>query len=140
MHKFIAALLLTLAVLRATRFVTTDWLGEWWLVGPAKKWAVKHDELAMLDTLDEGGKALWTTLPDSEKIKWLAEQGTIPSSRSKLVKGLDCPFCVGFWIGLMALVVSWMPLPGWLAGVRNLAISAFALNYVVGHVSSRIDG
>jgi hypothetical protein len=59
---------------------------------------------------------------------------------SRYLEGLTCPFCVGFWIGCVAIAsLILVGGPGeaavwwrWLAG-------AFALNYVVGHVSSRLD-
>lgn len=64
-----------------------------------------------------------------------------PHSRwARYVEGLTCPFCVGFWI-CCAVVLSLYLVGGpgdaadwwrWLAG-------AFALNYVTGHVSSRLD-
>jgi hypothetical protein len=56
----------------------------------------------------------------------------------KLVKGLDCPFCVGYWIGLLLLVATLLcpkPLrPIWLTLLGSLG-----LNYVVGHISAKID-
>ena len=65
---------------------------------------------------------------------------TPPPKWSKYVEGLVCPFCVGFWVGLIGLALLTIAGgPGdaavwwrWLAG-------AFALNYVVGHVSGRLD-
>jgi hypothetical protein len=66
---------------------------------------------------------------------------TRPAPRwGRYLEGLTCPFCVGFWIGCVAIAsLILVGGPGeaavwwrWLAG-------AFALNYVVGHVSSRLD-
>ena len=104
-------LLLVLATLRVTRLVTTDNLpGQWWIYGPAYKRAYGHAR--------------------TSGIPWWG----------KYIEGLTCPFCVGFWIGLVG-VLSLLLVGGpgdaadwwrWLAG-------AFALNYVVGHVSSRLD-
>ena len=120
--------LLVLAALRATRFVTTDWLGEWWLVRPAKRWAVRAESPIHSGPRPPG----WD--PD--------DRDPDPDNgwRSKLVHGLDCPFCVGFWIGLLVLVaeVRLGRVPG-VRAVWRFGVSAFALNYVVGHVSSRID-
>ena len=161
MSRQIARLaLVALSTLRITRFVTSDFLGEWLLVGPAKRWAVR-DVKAPEDSSDEH-KAL------IEKTKRLAleeesttardellhygAKGPYASKRARLVKGLDCPYCVGFWIGLLVIVAELLtggtpsskdnrraPLralrPLWL-----LAASAASLNYVTGQVSSRMDG
>lgn len=104
-------LLLILATLRVTRLVTTDNLpGQWWIYGPLYKRAY--------------GRGAGASTP-----RW-----------AKYIEGLTCPFCIGFWIGLVGAVSLYLVGgPGdadiwwrWLAGV-------FALNYVVGHVSGRLD-
>lgn len=120
-------LLAVLATLRLTRFVTTDWLGEWWLVGPAKTWAKRAERVYIAGPHPPLSEM---ALPDNPR-----------SWQGKLVKGLDCPFCVGFWIGAAVLLsltlVRAVPplLPIW-----RLVMGAFALNYVVGHVSHTLDG
>lgn len=118
MEKYIRVILIVLATARLTRFVTEDWLGHWWLVQPARRWAMYGTKLrhAQAYVIDQE----WQ---DTEPTTW----------RQKLVKGLDCPFCVGFWIGGAVLLASRIPLARWV-------LSVFALNYVVGHLSSRIDG
>lgn len=95
--------LLVLATLRVTRLVTTDSVGQWWLVIPVSRRA--------------------------NQTKW-----------ARYAEGLTCPFCVGFWIGVVAVSLVWLlgglgDMPVWW---RYLA-GAFALNYVVGHVSGRLD-
>lgn len=120
--------LVAIATARLTRFVTSDWLGEWTLVRPLKRWAVRAES-----PMHSGPRpAGWD--PD--------DRDPDPDNgwRSKLVKGLDCPFCVGFWIGALVLlgeVVTrrWRPL----RAVWTFALGALGLNYAVGHVSSRID-
>lgn len=60
--------------------------------------------------------------------------------RAKLQSGLDCPFCVGFWIGCLVLLSLWLVGgPGhawepwrWVAG-------AFTMNYISAHINSRLD-
>lgn len=120
--------LVAIATARLTRFVTSDWLGEWTLVRPLKRWAVRAES----PTHSGPRPAGWD--PD--------DRDPDPDNgwRSKLVKGLDCPFCVGFWIGALVLlgeVVTrrWRPL----RAVWTFALGALGLNYAVGHVSSRID-
>lgn len=120
--------LVAIATARLTRFVTTDWLGEWTLVRPLKRWAVRAESPAHSGPRPPG----WN--PD--------DRDPDPDNgwRSKLAKGLDCPFCVGFWIGaavLLGEVVTGRVRP--LRGVWTFALAALGLNYAVGHLSSRID-
>jgi len=128
-------ILLALTALRLTRFITSDHLGEWWIVGPLKRWAARREAPAHLRDRLEAEIA--------EAIEREAPQFNPPHGwgwRSKLVKGLDCPFCVGFWIGgavlLAEVATRHTPL---LRGVWTFVAAAFALNYAVGHVSKRID-
>lgn len=143
---FARIILLALAALRITRFFTSDKLGEWWLVGPAKLWATRREardrepddivpmrvtrERFISDALRErvGGSAVSTPF-----VSW--------GWRSKLVSGLDCPFCVGFWVGVLVLlgdVLTRRVRP--LRALWTFAAGALALNYVTGHISSRLDG
>ena len=114
--------------LRLTRFVTEDWLGHWWIVQPARRWALKEFHslrYATAEVIDE---------------EWNGAQ-VFTTTRQKIVKGLDCPFCVGFWLGalvLLSLVVT-RAVPALLPLWRFVA-GTFTLNYIVGNVSSRIDG
>lgn len=125
-------ILTALAALRLTRFVTSDKLGEWWFVGRVKVWALRREapEGAIVsDGRYQPGDDAMPTPP--------ADWGW----RSRLVSGLDCPFCVGFWIGaavlLAEIVTRRIPV---LRGLWSFVAGALALNYVTGHVSSRIDG
>ena len=130
-EKIATAGLLLLASVRLTRFVTSDFLGEWTLVGPAKRWAHRHESGAEAQGQAEDAYRWGQPIPTPEP--W---QGW----RSKLVKGLDCPFCVGFWLGGLVLLgeatLGRSPLrPLWRFGLTMLG-----MNYLVGHLSSRIDG
>lgn len=84
---------------------------------------------------------------DDPITSWAQDEAILPYDendpftwQAKLAKGLDCPFCVGFWIGLLVLIggatIGRLPV---LRHLWALAMGALALNYVVGHVSSRID-
>lgn len=108
------------AAARLTRLVTTDWLGEWSIVQPAKEWAENHDGPQDVHSVENQGRR-----PDL----W----------RSRLVSGLDCPFCVGFWITAGTLAINRLPLPPIMATGRDLVLDALAGSYIVGHASSRID-
>ena len=125
--------LVVLATLRLTRLITTDWLGEWLIVAPAKHWAVEtaNDEQVITSDLEEGASEIWNDLDWTQVTSW----------RLKLVKGLDCPFCVGYWIGLVILGVTAAVIfaPVWLVIAWGILLGSLALNYIVGHVSSKID-
>lgn len=101
--------LLVLATLRVSRLVTTDNLPGQW----------------------------WIHAPLYKKA--YGKGGTTPAW-AKYLDGLGCPFCVGFWIGLVAVVSLWLVGgPGEAADWWRWLAGAFALNYVVGHVASRLD-
>jgi len=103
-------ILLVLASLRLTRLVTTDSIpGQWWIYGPAYKAAFGNPR---------------------RRNPWWA----------RYIEGLICPYCVGFWIGLVVLLsLLLVGGPGHAAEWWRWTAGAFALNYVVGHVSSRLD-
>lgn len=146
----IRTLIGVLAVLRLTRFVTSDWLGEWWLVAPAKRWAADAEldyRTAVHTTTQEFRKIPLSEIADPAMFdRIVAErEATLTSDaplswQARLVKGLDCPFCVGFWLGaavlLGSLTVGRAPLLG---QVWRFVLTALGLNYVVGHVSARLD-
>lgn len=125
--RILRALVLALATARLSRFITSDTLGEWIVREPANEWAAKHDapqkqRLVYDDDTDAG--------PDIDpRDGW----------RSKLVSGLGCPFCVGFWLGLVVLAASALTRVPVLGKLIRFAGFGLALNYVVGHVSSRLD-
>lgn len=142
--------LLVLATARLTRLVTTDWLGEWALVRPAKRWAIEHETHALEQVGQQLARGLGFeyTGRTPEAVQAFELEQYNPSDpmtwQAKLVKGLDCPFCVGFWIGGAVLaadaVLSSSKRRGRPADkLWALSIGALALNYVVGHLSSRVD-
>ena len=127
----IRTLVVALTALRLTRFITSDFLGEWTIVGPAKRWAWRceaPDSYALPET--SAGRADPMPTPDPS---W--------GWRSKLVKGLDCPHCIGFHLGWLVLLGE--AIAPRIPVVRHLwrfALAALALSYVTGHVSSKVDG
>lgn len=118
-----------LATARLTRFFTSDKLGEWLIVGRVKRWAAQIESPVTPPALGEVDP-----YPTPEP-HW--------GWRSKLVSGLDCAACIGFWLGALVLLAEALTTRTPLRILRPLwkfIASAFALNYVVFHVSSRIDG
>lgn len=135
--------LVILATLRLTRLITTDWLGEWVIVAPIKRWAVRAvmQKAATVGAAPHELEWLETKATRDDVILWgCAEQTNIWQAR--LAKGLDCPFCVGYWLGsgvvvLTAAVILWtheVVIFWW-----GVLLFTLALNYVVGHVSKKID-
>lgn len=111
------------ATLRLTRLVTTDDLGLWLVRKPAVDWARSHEP----------------PLPDFDGISEQDEKP--PGWRLHLVSGLDCPFCVGFWIGTGVLATEAMCSRSAVARrLWRFGAATLALNYVVGHASARLDG
>jgi len=107
---FMDVLLLVLATLRVSRLVTSDNIPGMW----------------------------WIQMPLNKKayrhgahnLPWWA----------KYLDGLECPFCVGFWIGLIGLTsLALAGGPGDAAVWWRFLAAAFAMNYVVGHVAKRLD-
>lgn len=140
-----------LATLRLTRLATTDWLGEWLFVRPAKVWAGQREvaEIHRRIDVEIAGKDRTTTTwvnSNGEKVSpadFVMEgydENDPWTWEGKLVKGLDCPFCVGFWIGLAVLALLPLFQVPVIGHLLRWLFGALALNYVVGHVSSRIDG
>lgn len=127
-----------LATARLTRFFTSDKLGEWLIVGRVKRWAARREVPADLAADLE------------RRFEEEVSQGRAVASpparwgwRSKLVSGLDCAACIGFWLGALVLlgeVIVKTRAFRWVRPIWRFALGAFALNYVVFHVSSRIDG
>jgi hypothetical protein len=112
--KIIRVVLVVLATARLIRFVTEDSLGHWWVVEPVREWANVHDN----PDIQKGSLAAVTEEPEP----W----------RSKVASGIDCRWCVGFWIGVLVLVgeVTLGRIPGirhlWRFGLASLALNSVA--------------
>lgn len=149
----IRAALVTLATLRVTRVITTDWIGAWTLRWPAEKWADTAERRAHF----EEWKRMPAPRPPFEH--WTPADIGPRTWQGKLVKGLSCPFCVGFWIGGAVLLFDrifqgpWAMAPGKgviagnslsrqipvLGPLWLFAMAALALNYITGHIGARVD-
>lgn len=116
--KHLGEFLVLGATMRLTRLVVTDDIGKWFIRNPARSWANSHE----LPINQWTGDVENATNPDNG---W----------RSKLVSGLDCPFCAGFWIGVLVLLT--YKLFGKTALWRFVA-GALTLNEITGHVGARL--
>jgi hypothetical protein len=133
-------LLVVLATARLIRLVITDDVGLWLVRRPAQSWAHYHDTpIPYPDgvTVHPGPTYEQRVFRD----RYLSEHEPDPANgwRSKLYSGLECPFCVGFWIGVF--VLGFLALaggPGHLPEWSRYALGTLALNYVVAHAMSRL--
>jgi hypothetical protein len=106
------------ATMRLTRLVVTDDLGQWWVKDPIDRWMHGHERLA-----DQGRDAEAMDLP-MDRMKY-----------HRYVGGLDCPFCVGFWLGA-AVLVGYHVLP---RGLWRFGARALTLNEVAAHAGVRLN-
>lgn len=120
-------LLLPLAALRLTRLITTDKLPEMLVLSRWRTAANRAEAVEVNRRLRKDPKSVERYDP--------AMPVTVSA---RFMAGLDCPFCIGFWIGL-ALIVLVAVTPKTLRPVLNVVLGALGLNYLVGHVSKKID-
>jgi hypothetical protein len=99
-------ILAVLATLRLTRFITEDTLAHWMIVRPARVWATPRH--ALIGWTEGDGET-----PARPKIVvdhvWEDMDPGVEGWKVKLVSGLDCRWCVGFWLGaavLLSLVIA----------------------------------
>ena len=143
---------LLLAAVRVARLTTKDEWGEWVYVGRIKRWATwaeapfkKRDNYAdgtseRIVAKDAAGP--WINIDNGE----MGSALTPPPEwgwRSKLVKGLDCGFCLTPWLVGGLLIATALTRPGRpLALLRpffDWLVSTLALSYVAGHVWNKLD-
>lgn len=146
LYMAIIAALVLLTTARITRFFTSDTLGEW-LLAPLKRWARSH-ELAEREAnrqMIQEARRLKVEMILSRMVyvtdleKALNDPEPI-SKQARLVSGLDCPFCIGFWVGAFVLVITVATFGHFTAFNFWLVIMAiFSINYIVGHISARLD-
>lgn len=125
-------LLAVLAAMRLTRLVIADDLGLWYVRGPAAMWAVRYDSPLPLPEVDSAEEAVELREQTAPALGW----------RSKLVSGLSCPFCVGWWLGVLVLLSLWAvggpSSTSTAAEVWRWVAGALALNYVAAHIGARL--
>lgn len=104
---------------------------------------------SFLYTLLDAGLLVLSTLRLSRLVtgdslsRWLihvpVRRWATTARRAKLASGLACSFCVGYWAGLAGIVVSYVAGPlGFEPVWWRILFGSLALNYVVGHVASRM--
>lgn len=147
------AILILGSTLRLTRLVTSDTLGGWLLRDPADAWAARAERARRIGMVEAVARAAddarESGIPFDSDVAQLVEHWTAQiesnapiTRRGRLVSGLHCPFCVGFWIGaaivggtaaVIALAL------GWLTAVWLCLLVALTFNYMAGHLSAKLD-
>lgn len=146
MMVWVDLLLLLGLTLRVVRMVTSDDIpGQWFIYDPLDRWvhgAPRHEWKAY-DRLHWQWQAL---VADGADVTNLEEPlPPVPRSGKRLrwhryMEGLGCPFCIGFWITLvMVLVFALVGGPGDAADWWRWIAGALTLNYIAAHISARLD-
>jgi hypothetical protein len=115
--KLSDAVLVLGSSMRLTRLITSDDIGLWFVKHPAYKWAAENSPQPT------GG-----------------DEWAPPSWRTKLVTGLDCPHCVGYWVGVGVLgsyVVTRKSRP--LAAVWRFVAGTLTLNTLITTIGGPLD-
>jgi hypothetical protein len=89
-------LLILGATMRLTRLFTSDDLGEWWLKAPLAAWVdatPSPDRFAPL-----GGPEHVARAEAASQERFARKQRA-----KRYLDGLDCPHCVGYWVGIAVL-------------------------------------
>jgi hypothetical protein len=110
--------------MRLTRLVVTDDLGQWWIKDPLD--AYWHPKFVRQD---KNPDAEYGYDPAVFHQPWLARHVD-----HKYLGGLECPYCVGFWIGA-AVLASYHILP---RGLWRFAARALTLNEAAAHLGIKI--
>lgn len=117
MYVILDLLILWLAATRLGRLVVVDSLGWWLWRAPVRRWANSR-EVPAPDRQLIGDAILLSPVEPTRG--W----------RSKLASGLECPWCVGFWLGLGLLtLLALAGGPGEAAAWWRIGAGAFALSW-----------
>lgn len=134
--RAVRALRDALASARLTRFVTQDQLGDWWIVRPLIDKAAREEEEEIRKRT--GALLRHPSVKATREAHALSElQPRYDSSYpytvwARAAAGIECHYCVGFWIGLAVLAarpLERLPVGG---ALYSLVMDALALNYVLG--------
>lgn len=128
-----------LAALRLTRFVTTDTLGSWLILDPAHRWAASHDG-AYFEASDGSMQYVHSSNVEHVADDQLLIDADNGGWRSKLVSGLSCPHCVGYWLTAATLLTGAVAERSKTSRtIFNFAAGSLGLSYFVSHISQRLD-
>lgn len=134
-------ILLILATLRLTRLITTDWLGEWAIVDPAKRWAADRADVRRDGAYSDEWRNHADRIAEADRIgDAIPMPPTSWGWRARLVNGLDCGYCLSPWIfgGLLIASAITSRIPG-VGRIFAWLLATLSGSYVVGHLWDRLD-
>ena len=117
MNNITDAALNTLTAARLTRFVTTDEMGEWWIKDPVDRAMGRYVD-RVHEEYDRTGE------PFGEPWWW------------KYRSGLDCKWCVGFWLASATTAATTLVRGTRAEGVWRFVRVCFATNYAAALVQN----
>lgn len=112
--RWTSVVLAVLASARLTRFVVRDDLAKWWIKDPIDRAMDEYAAGELLEADQQGREPV-------EPWWW------------KYRSGLDCPWCVGFWVSLGVAGVAGMRYPP-----IRLGLAGMAINYLTVHAGERL--
>lgn len=130
------ALLAAGAATRLTRFVVTEDLGGWVIRHPAQRWADPGRALANRrdDLIAAGVDPAELRMPEYAPPGSRGGGGWL-SWKTRLVSGLDCPFCVGTWLHIAAQAsTAILPRTGPLRTGWRVLAGGLTASYVAAHL------
>lgn len=139
-------LLVTGATMRLTRVIVSDDIGQWWIKDPLDAWMHGHSARDAAPTLPEVCSCAGAFVT-SKGVHYCPRHGETPPASPrdrmrfhKYLSGLECPACVGFWVGAGVLTTYALSKRNRraLAAWRFIA-GALALNVVVTETGKQID-
>lgn len=151
LHPFAALLVYAVLVFgataRLTRFVTSDALGGWLIADRVERWGDFHERrgrAALRAWLEVESHEPPESLTLKQARRLVEARRRLEASdpitwQGRLAYGLECPFCFGFWVGALLFLGTWATAFTLLETAWIIALAVLGLNYIVGHVSSRLD-
>jgi hypothetical protein len=101
--------------MRLTRLITNDDLGQWWVKDPLDAWMHQHP------ALECGART-----PDRYETVEAMSVGRMRYHR--YLAGLECPHCVGTWVGFGVLAATLATRRTRLAGPWRFVMAGLSLN------------
>jgi hypothetical protein len=128
--------------MRLTRLVVTDDLGQWWVKDPLDQWMHQHPKLSDVTDHDHELREFrsFANLPYKKcTICGELDGTTYPRVRfHRYLGGLECPYCVGFWIGAGVLASHSIAKRTGMIGLWRFAARALTLNEAAAHLGIKI--
>ena len=133
---------LVLATARLVRLFTEDHLGRWYFRGPVEAWGDRHEKASIAQTSAAIEAGLAAGTPVDEMIAALEEYDAAAAWtwQKRLSEGASCRWCVGFWLGGLALALDALTRTtafGWARPLYRFGLAALALNTVANWVGEK---